>query len=118
MEEAKEALLPSAAAVLPPLPSLVPSVVPRLQKFKAVSSSNWINWKGRTMRALQILQVWDHVETDLSAARPDPLLDSRVTAAHLAAWDHAERIAVAQIQHNIDDTKLTMTRKCTTARQA
>jgi transposase InsO family protein len=118
MEEAKEALLPSAAAVLPPLPSLVPSVVPRLQKFKAVSSSNWINWKGRTMRALQILQVWDHVETDLSAARPDPLLDSRVTAAHLAAWDHAERIAVAQIQQNIDDTKLTMTRKCTTARQA
>jgi transposase InsO family protein len=109
--------LPPPAA-LPPLPSLVPSTVPRLVKFKAVSSSNWINWKGRTTRALQILQVWDHVESDLSAARPDPDLDTRITPAHLAAWDHAERIALTQVLHNIDDSKLTITRKCTTAREA
>jgi hypothetical protein len=111
MDEAKEASLPL-------LPSLVPAAVPRLVKFKAVTSSNWINWKGRTTRALEMLQVWDHVESDLSATRPDPLLDSRMTPAHLAAWDHAERIALAQLLHNIDDTKLTITRKCKTARQA
>jgi transposase InsO family protein len=87
-------------------------------KFKAVTSSNWINWKGRTTRALQMLQVWDHVESDLSATRPNPDLDPRQTPAHLAAWDHAERIAFNQILHNIDDSKLTITRKCTTARQA
>ena len=87
-------------------------------KFKAVTSSNWINWKGRTTRALEMLQVWDHVESDFSATRPDPLLDPRMTPAHLAAWDHAERIALAQLLHNIDDTKLTITRKCKTARQA
>src|ERR1700679_1624953 len=107
------------AAPVPPLPPpFVPAAVPRFVKFKPVSSSNWINWKGRTTRALQILQIWDHVESDLSAARPDPLIDSRVTPAHLAAWDHAERIALTQILHNIDDTKLTITRKCTTARGA
>ena len=85
-------------------------------KFKAVSASNWINWKGRTTRALQILQVWDHVESDLSATRPDPAADDRITPAHLAAWDHAERIALTQILHNIDDSRLTITRRCATAR--
>src|SRR6185437_15979435 len=100
----------SAAAALPPLPSLVPSAVPRLVKFKAVSSSNWINWKGRTTRALQILQVWDHVASDLSASRPDPALDDRVTPAYLAAWDHAERIALTQILHNIDDSNFEVDR--------
>jgi transposase InsO family protein len=120
MDEVKEAshLPGSAPATLPPLPSLVPSVVPRLVKFKSVSSSNWINWKGRTMRALQILDAWGHVESDLSATRPNPAIDSRVTAAHLAAWDHTERIALTQILHNIDDTNLTITRRCTTARAA
>jgi hypothetical protein len=120
MDEVKEVSHPpeSAPATLPPLPSLVPSAVPRLVKFKSVSSSNWINWKGRTMRALQILDAWGHVESDLSATRPNPALDSRVTAAHLAAWDHTERIALTQILHNIDDTKLTITRRCTTARAA
>ena len=124
-EEVKEALpLPAAvtatataATALPPLP-FVPSVVPRLVKFKAVSASTWTNWKGRTRRALEILQVWDHVDSDLSSTRPDPLLDPRMTPAHLAAWDHAERIALAQILHNIDDSKLTITRKCATARAA
>jgi hypothetical protein len=106
------------AVVLPPLPSLIPSSIPRLVRFKPLSSSNWINWKGRTIRALQILQVWDHVESDVSATRPNPLTDSRVTPTHLAVWDHAEQIALTQILHNIDDTKLTITRKCTTARAA
>jgi hypothetical protein len=44
-----------------------------LVRFRSLSSSNWINWKGRTTRAHQILQVWDRVEADFSATRPDPL---------------------------------------------
>ena len=105
-------------AVLPPLPSLTPAAVPRFVKFPPVSASNWINWKLRTTTVLQIFQVWDHVESDLSATRPDPAIDSRISPAHLAAWDHAERIALTQVLHNIDDSKLTITRKCSTARQA
>ena len=105
-------------AVLPRLPSLTPAAVPRFVKFPPVSASNWINWKLRTTTVLQIFQVWDHVESDLSATRPDPAIDSRISPAHLAAWDHAERIALTQVLHNIDDSKLTITRKCSTARQA
>ena len=69
------------------------------------------------MRALQIFQVWDHVSSDLSAVRPDPSVDQRITAAHLASWDHHERVAMMQILHNIEDSKLTIVRKCTTASQ-
>ena len=68
--------------------------------------------------ALRMLQVWDHVESDLSATRPDAALDARITSAHLAAWDHAERVALTQILCNIDDAQLTITRKCSTARAA
>jgi hypothetical protein len=93
-------------------------VIPKLVRFKSLTSSNWINWKGHTTRALEILQVWNHVKSDLSAVRPDPLLDPRVTPAYLTAWDYAEQVALTQILHNIDDTKLTITRKCTTARAA
>ena len=102
----------------PPLPSLTPSAVPRFVKFAPVSATNWINWRDRTSRALQMFQVWDHVESELSSTRPDAALDSRLTPLHLAAWDHAERIALTQILHNIDDARLTITRRCATARQA
>jgi len=109
----------SLSAALPPLPSLVPPTVPRLVKFdKPLSSTNWLHWKSRTRDALQILQVWDHVESDLSATRPDPLVDTRVTAAYLAMWDNLDRIAWAQIHHNISDINRTITSKCTTARAA
>ena len=105
-------------AALSPLPPLVLSSVPRFVKIPPVSATNWIHWRFRTKTALQVLQVWDHVETDLSATRPDPAADPRVTPPHLAAWDHAERIALTQILHNIDDARLTITRRCSTARQA
>src|ERR1700733_3958184 len=109
----------SLSAALPPLLSLVPPTGPRLVKVdKPLSSTNWLHWKSRTRDALQILQVWDHVESDLSATRPDPLVDTRVTTAHLAMWDNLDRIAWAQIHHNISDINRTITSKCTTARSA
>jgi hypothetical protein len=109
----------SLSAALPSLPSLVPLTVPRLVKFdKTLSSTSWLHWKSRTRDALQILQVWNHVESDLSSTRPDPLVDTRVTEAHLAMWDNLDRIAWAQIHHNISDANRTITSKCITARAA
>lgn len=109
----------SLSAALPPLPSLVPLTVPRLVKFdKPLSSTNWLHWKNRTRDALQILQVWEHVESDHSSTRPDPTIDPRITEAHLAMWNNLDRIAWAQIHHNISDVNRTITSKCTTARSA
>jgi hypothetical protein len=85
---------------------------------KPLSTTNWLHWRGRTTEALQILQVFDHVESDLTAIRPDPTIDARVTDAHIQMWVNLDRIAWAQIHHNISDVNRTITSKCTTARHA
>ena len=60
----------------------------------------------------------DHVESDLSATRPDPAVDATITPVHLAACDHTDRVAKLQIVHNLSSSMLSIVRHSTTARGA
>src|SRR5277367_811970 len=108
----------AAPAVNVPPPAVVVVSSPRYLKYEALNAGNWINWKRRTTNALKTLHAWAHVESDLSAVRPDPAVDPLITAALLAAWDDVEIMAVTQIELNMENRYMIITRGCATARDA
>ena len=72
----------------------------RLQKIDPLTADNWIQWKQMITPCLKVLQVWDHVQSDESAAQPISL------TADLAAWQVKDNLAVAQIMINISPSQL------------